>query len=128
MKPVLGLILGAFCVNASAEWLEYANTPRETNYYDPKSIRRGKETATVWQLVNLKQKARTSDGEFVSSMKVKLEFRCRDESVRIQIVILHPEQDAGGYAVGMDNRPPTEWFPVAPNTVYSALLAKTCKG
>ncbi len=101
---------------------QYQPTGLETLYFDPKTIQRDRNHATLWQLTDLKWNSTT---RFLS-FKTYKEFDCPQSRVRVlQVIEFSRQMGMGRSAAGyIENG---SWQPVEERSVNHALWKAACE-
>jgi hypothetical protein len=115
---IIMLVMGVEPVYAG--WVavekQYQTAGLETVYFDPETIRRDRERATLWQLTDIKWNSTT---RFLSS-KTQKEFEGEGFRVRVrQVVEFSRQMGTGKSATGYIES--GNWKPVETGTINDAL-------
>jgi hypothetical protein len=109
-----------------AEWVAvekpYQTAGLETLYFDPETIRRDGNRATLWQLTDIKWNSTTR----YLSRKTHKEFQCEGFLVRVlQVVEFSRQMGAGRSTSGyIENG---SWQPIAAHSINEALWKTACE-
>ena len=104
-----------------AQWEKYGVTQEAFLYIDFSTVRKDGNLRKVWELQDLKQ--RHKDGEL--SIRIRVEYDCKEERYRFLSATSHSSQMAQGNLV-QSQTGPSSWTDVAPRTVTEDLLKKVC--
>jgi hypothetical protein len=107
--------------SAWADWVQVAGNDSASTYIDPATIRRDGNFRKVWQLQDLKQQYK--DGTL--SRRVRTEYDCMEERVRILFLSTHSSAMAGGDTLFSHDTADT-WTNVPPNTPSEIVLKIVC--
>jgi hypothetical protein len=118
----LVLLLMAFALPASAEWVQHGSISWAAVYHDPSTIKKNGRFAQVWELQDLKQ--RHKDGEL--SRLVLVEYDCKNNHKRIIALVTRSNQMGGGETLSSDYMP-TDWNYSPPDSVAAAGQSIVCK-
>ena len=123
MKKLLLTLLALLLVTGSAwaAWEEVAASDSIDYYFDPASIRKDGNLVRVWEIQNLKQRAK--NGEL--SRRVRVEYDCKQERFRNLSFSNHSEAMASGTNLisGIPNGP---WNDIPPSTTVEIMLKIVC--
>jgi hypothetical protein len=126
MKPLLLLIFLLFGYGpVYAGWVAvekpYQPAGLETVYFDPETIHRSGNRATLWQLTDIKWNSTT---RFLST-KTHKEFDCERPRVRVlQVIEFSRQMGAGRSAAGFIEN--GNWQPVEERSANHALWRAAC--
>ncbi|NJD35363.1 MAG: hypothetical protein FIA96_11120 [Betaproteobacteria bacterium] len=120
MRIILCL-LALVAAPAWAEWVKMDETDTGTYYIDPSTIRKNGQFRKVWQVQDLKQRAR--GGEM--SQRVLWEFDCREKRFRFLSYSTHFEPKATGKTL-VSEGDTDDWDSVPPDSAAEAILKFVC--
>lgn len=121
IKRTLLLALLLATSSAWAGWVLVAQNDDIDFYIDPKTIRKDGNFVRVWEIQDLKQRAK--DGEL--SRRMRLEYDCKQERQRALSYSTHSEPMARGKTI-LSFTPPSEWVEIPPNTSVEFSLKIVC--
>jgi hypothetical protein len=121
MKKLFFICLMMLAGSAWAEWVRYGESEETNFYFDPATIRKDGNMRRVWLIQDLKK--RDKAGEM--SVRVRNEYDCKNERVRVLGLSTHSEPMAGGTVleVGGENQ---NWRAIAPETVNEKIFNILC--
>ena len=125
-KATLSLLLAVVSNNAAAEWVKVADTEVAAIYTDPAAVRKTENTVQIWVLFDLKSAVAVPESTPFMSSKAQYEYDCKEDRVRGHFYTLHAASMAGGEVVGK-NYGPTDWMPVASDSLNQALWKIACE-
>ena len=123
----LSFLLGP--IVASAEWMKvdkrFQPSDPQTVYYDPDSIHRENDMATVWELTNIQWKGESSTPRFLSA-KTQKQFDCPRLRFRVRAVQQYSRHMAKGktWSGYIENG---NWQAVEAQSVNHGLWEAACK-
>jgi len=123
MKYLLALLM-LFASPAWAGW-EYVDTEIESRnqyFLDFETLRKDGNTRKIWQLINLPK----ADEFGWHSLRVRVEFDCKNEARQTLSFTAFSEQFANGKVIFQNNTASAK-TDIAPETVASTLIQKVCK-
>lgn len=121
MKKLFLVCLMMLAGSAWAEWVVFGETDTATSYFDPATIRKDGNMRRVWELQDLRKRGR--GGEM--SRRMRYEYDCKQERMRILGFSFHTEPMAGGkilLTAGEENN----WGAIAPGTIVETILNIVC--
>ncbi len=127
MKRLFLVVLFMFSYDpVHAGWVviekQYQPTGLETMYFDPSTIQRAGERATLWQLTDIKWNSTT---RFLSS-KTHKEFDCEGSRVRVlQVIEFSRQMGAGRSTAGYIKN--GGWQVIEAHSVDHALSTTACE-
>ena len=110
---------------ALAEWTSVGGTDDFDNYADLATIRKKGDTVKMWVLIDFKTAQRIGRKTRLSS-KRQDECDCDGERSRTLYFSWHSGNMGGGNVVH-SNASPSEWQPVAPESIDEGLWKIACK-
>jgi hypothetical protein len=125
MKPYLILFSILIANPVWAEWsliTSSADSDPATHFIDFETLRKEGNLRKVWQLVNLPP----NDKDGWSSVRLRIEFDCKKETMKTTTFAVFPEHFANGKAT-FTSENPTAIRDVAPETVSWTILKEVCK-
>jgi hypothetical protein len=121
LKALLFLITVFTSSNSLAQWEVYGDSPEAFLYIDYSTVRKDGNLRKVWELQDRKQ--RHKDGEL--SLRIRVEYDCKEERYRYLSATSHSSQMAQGNLVNTQTGP-SNWIDIAPRTVTEDKLKKLC--
>jgi len=121
MKKLFLIGLMMLASSAWAEWVMYSKNESETFYYDPATIRKDGNMRRVWELQDLRMRRKNGD----MSVRMRIEYDCKQESYRFLGLSGHSEPMAGGAVLGMEGED-NKWRAIAPDTNANTILNLVC--
>jgi hypothetical protein len=121
LKALLFLITVFTSSTSLAQWEVYGESPEAFLYIDYSTVRKDGNLRKVWELQDRKQ--RHKDGEL--SLRIRVEYDCKEERYRYLSATSHSSQMAQGNLVNTQTGP-SNWIDIAPRTVTEDKLKKLC--
>ena len=121
MKKLFLVVLMMLACSAWAEWVMYFESDIATHYFDPATIRKDGHIRRVWLITDLRK--RHKDGEM--SRRLRSEYDCRQERMRILVISEHSEPMAGGVILRTEGEDKIG-VDVAPDTTVEAMFKIVC--
>ena len=121
MKKLFLVCLMMLAGSAWAEWEMSSESDIVTYYFDPATIRKDGNMRRVWQIQDLRNRGK--GGEM--SARMRMEYDCKEERLRILDISEHTEPMAGGRLSHSQTGSGT-WRGIAPNTNSSVMLEIVC--
>jgi hypothetical protein len=122
MLKALFFLITVFTSSTSlAQWEVYGESPEAFLYIDYSTVRKDGNLRKVWELQDRKQ--RHKDGEL--SLRIRVEYDCKEERYRYLSATSHSSQMAQGNLVNTQTGP-SNWIDIAPRTVTEDKLKKLC--
>jgi len=119
---VLALLLILSCAT-HAEWVKFSN--KNITQYDlyvaPDTMRKAGSKVTFWELRDYVRPLKTSANQFILSEKIQKEFDCENQLGRLIYTYQYSGKMGGGKSLN-SYRLNTDWRPIAPGTVDSAIF------
>ena len=107
--------------SAWAEWLIYDTTDKSTFYYDPATIRKDGHIHRVWELQDLSKRGKSGE----MSLRMRMEYDCKQERYRFLGISGHSEPMAGGTVLKTEVES-NDWVAIPPGTVSDRMLKIIC--
>jgi hypothetical protein len=128
MKNRIGAmpLLAVVSSSAAAAWVETGSNEVGAIYYaDPGTVRRAGNRVKMWNLVDYKTARISLNGKPYISIKVHVEYDCKEKRMRTIYYSDHSGNMAGGKSVYSDDDP-AKWSPVPRATVQEDLWEIAC--
>jgi len=129
MLPMAMTALLLCAASASADWKPVGENGDAVVYADSTTISRSGNTAKLWHVNDLKAERTTlvtmSAGESYLSTKVRQEYDCRAQKVRVLAFAAHSHKMGGGKVVLSDNEA-SPWAAVSSDPITIALFKIAC--
>ena len=120
-KTIVAVVLAAMSGGVWAEWVKMSEIDEAVTYLDPATIRRDRSLRRVWELYDLKVRAK--GGEM--SRRAFSEYDCKEERFRMLSNTAHSGPMAAGETLSAWNTP-GEWIYIAPGTLAEYALKYVC--
>ena len=121
MQIVLCLLLALVAAPAWAAWVKVDETDTGSYYIDPTTVRKNGQFRKVWQVHDLKQRAKSGE----MSQRVLWEFDCKEGRFRFLSFSTHFEPKATGRTL-VSESDTDDWDAVSPNTAAETVLKFVC--
>lgn len=118
--------LALLCSPAGAAWLHVDAHGGMRFLQNPETLRRSGDVVKVWELIDFRSTQMRPHLKPFRSIRIQMEYDCRDEVSRRVALSLHGGNLAQGEIVH-DDTDYGIWRPVPPDTAAAALLKSACK-
>lgn len=119
-----GLLMLGVAGSAAADWKMAYEADGYTSYFDPASIHRNGDLATLFQLRDLKAPTALGDKTY-RSQQAALEYNCKRSEVRLRVLTLYAGPMGTGDILDTDSVE-GDWKPVASDSMNEQFLRTAC--
>ena len=124
-RLLMGLMLLVTAIAASAEWTIAGGNNRYIQYVDTATIRRNGNLVKMWDLADFKRLQKSAAGMSYLSDKSQSEYDCKEEKQRM-LALTNFSGKMGSGKVVASNYDPSEWRPIAPESIGEILWKIAC--
>jgi hypothetical protein len=121
MRVVLCFLIALAAAPGWADWVKVDETDTGTYYIDPTTVRKNGQFRKVWQVQDLKQRAKSGE----MSQRVLWEFDCNEKRFRFLSFSTHFEPKATGKTL-VSEGDTDNWDAVPPDTAAETVLKFIC--
>ena len=122
----ISLAFAAGCARTPA-WKLLGATPDESIvfYYDPSSIQRDRDIASVWELADYPDGHTSRSGVSFRSKKEQNRYDCKAETFSLGTAVYFDGNMASGRVISSDTTS-TEWIPAPADSVWAGKMEVAC--
>jgi hypothetical protein len=121
---ILMVVLAVVSNSAMAEWVRVGVINETIFYFDPASILKHDDRASLWQLSNFGHTETTGIATYLSS-KSQIEFDCKESLVRRLTYSLYAKNMGKGHVINT-NSDIQEWRPVSRGSSMEFYFDRAC--
>jgi len=121
MKTLLLVLALLVTGSAQADWMKLGDTPDVDFYIDLSTVRKEGSLRKVWEVQDLKQ----GDKSGVLSRRIRKEYDCKQERVRILYISAHSGPMLQGDSL-ITNSDAGTWSDIPPGTASNHFLEVVC--
>ena len=122
MKELLIAMFLIATSSAWAEWVKIGESDGVDNYMDPASINMDDNLRRVWQIYDFKQRDKNS----AMSIRVRMEYDCKQERSRVLSYSSHSEPMTSGTELRRGSGRDAPWEDLPPGSAGELILKRAC--